>query len=114
MSKPTGITDQQFEKEVIQSEVPVVIDFWAPWCAPCRMVGPVVESLSEQMNGSVKFVKINVDENTEHAAKYGIQGIPTLLLFKGGDLVDTVVGAYPEQALRERITQAFGVESGDQ
>ena len=97
------ISDQNFETEVIKSNLPVVIDLWAPWCGPCRMVGPVVEKLAEQYDGKVKFCKLNVDENQQTAAKYSVMSIPTLLFFKNGSVADTVVGAVPEQVLKPRI-----------
>ncbi|MFH1679578.1 MAG: thioredoxin [Candidatus Eisenbacteria bacterium] len=108
MSKPMNITDAQFEKEVLRSPVPVVVDFWAPWCAPCRMIAPAIESLSGELDGKVLFVKINVDENPVQASKFGVQGIPTLLFFRDGEMVDSAVGAYPEPLLREKIEEAFG------
>jgi thioredoxin 1 len=97
------ISDQNFETEVIKSNLPVVIDLWAPWCGPCRMVGPVVEKLAEQYDGKVKFCKLNVDENQQTAVKYSVMSIPTLLFFKNGSVADTVVGAVPEQVLKPRI-----------
>ena len=97
------ISDQNFEAEVIKSNLPVVVDLWAPWCGPCRMVGPVVEKLAEQYQGKVKFCKLNVDENQQTAAKYSVMSIPTLLFFKDGQVADTVIGAVPEQVLKPRI-----------
>ena len=97
------ISDQNFEAEVIKSNLPVVVDLWAPWCGPCRMVGPVVEKLAEQFQGKVKFCKLNVDENQQTAAKYSVMSIPTLLFFKDGQVADTVIGAVPEQVLKPRI-----------
>lgn len=97
------ISDQNFETEVIKSNLPVVVDLWAPWCGPCRMVGPVVEKLAEQFQGKVKFCKLNVDENQQTAAKYSVMSIPTLLFFKDGQVADTVIGAVPEQVLKPRI-----------
>jgi thioredoxin 1 len=111
MSAPVAITDADFQKEVVESPIPVVIDFWAPWCAPCRMVAPAIENLSKELDGKVRFVKINVDENQLQASKFGVQGIPTLLFFSGGELVDSAVGAYPEAVLRDKIAQTFGVET---
>ena len=99
------ITDQTFEEEVIKSTQPVLVDLWAPWCAPCRMVGPVVESLSEKYNGKFKFCKMNVDENQKTAAGYNVMSIPTLIFFKDGKAVDGVVGAVPETVLQEKIDQ---------
>ncbi len=107
MKKPMNITDAQFDQEVVQSATPVVVDFWAPWCAPCRMIAPTIESLSKELDGKVRFVKINVDENPLQASKFGVQGIPTLLFFRNGELIDTAVGAYPEPMLREKLEDAF-------
>ena len=109
MSAPIAITDADFQKEVVESPIPVVIDFWAPWCAPCRMVAPAIDTLSKELDGKVRFVKINVDENQLQASKFGVQGIPTLLFFSGGQLVDSAVGAYPEAVLREKIADTFGI-----
>ena len=113
MSKPMNISDDQFEKEVLQAGTPVVVDFWAPWCAPCRMIAPTLESLSKEMDGKVRFVKINVDENPLQASRFGVQGIPTLLFFQNGELVDTAVGAYPEPMLRDKLAEVFGVEESN-
>ena len=99
----TDVTDQNFEQEVIKSTLPVLVDLWAPWCAPCRMVAPVVEKLAEEYNGRFKFCRLNVDENHQTAAKYRIMSIPTLIFFKGGTAVDTVIGAVPKQALQPKI-----------
>ena len=89
-------TDSTFETEVLQSELPVIVDFWAPWCGPCRMLGPTIEKLSEKLNGKAKVVKLNVDENPETAGKYGISGIPTVLIFKKGQVNKQLVGLQPE------------------
>jgi len=97
------VTDQTFEEEVIKSDLPVLLDLWAPWCRPCLMVAPVVEKLAEKYNGRFKFCRLNVDENPQTAAKYQIMSIPTLLFFKGGKVADTVIGAVPEQALQPKI-----------
>ena len=98
-----NVTDQTFEEEVIKSTQPVLVDLWAPWCGPCRMVGPVVESLSEKYNGKFKFCKINVDENQKIAAGYNVMSIPTLIFFKDGKAVDTVIGAVPETVLQQKV-----------
>ena len=99
------VTDQTFYEEVLKSTQPVLVDLWAPWCGPCRMVGPVVESLSEKNKGNFKFCRINVDENRKTAAGYNIMSIPTLIFFKDGKAVDGVVGAVPETVLQQKIDQ---------
>jgi thioredoxin 1 len=99
----TEISDKNFEAEVLKSDVPVLLDLWAPWCGPCRMVAPIVEKLSSDFNGKVKFCKLNVDESPETAAKYHVMSIPTLLFFKEGKVVDTVIGAVPERTLRPKL-----------
>ncbi|OBQ01581.1 MAG: thioredoxin [Anabaena sp. AL09] len=103
MSAAEQVTDSTFEQEVLKSEVPVLVDFWAPWCGPCRMVAPVVEEIAEQYEGQIKVVKVNTDENPNIASQYGIRSIPTLMIFKGGDKVDMVVGAVPKTTLANTL-----------
>jgi len=103
MSAVQEITDTNFETEVINSDLPVLIDFWAPWCAPCRAIGPVVDELSREFTGKLKVVKMNVDDNPQVAQKYGVTSIPTLMMFKDGKLVDRVVGAMPKGELQKFI-----------
>ena len=97
------VTDQNFEEEVIKSPLPVLVDLWAPWCGPCRMIAPVIDKLAEKYDGRFKFCRLNVDENPKTAASYGIMSIPTLMFFKGSEAVDTVIGAVPEQVLQPKI-----------
>jgi thioredoxin 1 len=96
-------TDTNFDQEVLKSDIPVLVDFWAPWCGPCRMVSPLVDELAEELTGKLKVVKVNTDENQEIAIKYGIRSIPTLGIFKGGEIVDGVIGAIPKQAIKEKV-----------
>jgi len=99
MSEATQVTDASFEHEVLESEVLVLVDFWAPWCGPCRMVAPVVEEISRDYEGRVKVVKLDTDQNPQVANKYGIRSIPTLMIFKDGQKLDMVVGAVPKTTL---------------
>ena len=105
MSNAVAVSDQDFEQEVLKSGTPVLIDFWAPWCGPCRQIAPTIDQIAIEYAGKLKVMKMNVDENLDVPARYGVQGIPTLLLFKGGDVVEKLVGAYPKPALVSRITQ---------
>jgi thioredoxin 1 len=101
--KPIHVGDANFEKAVLQSPLPVLVDFWAPWCGPCRMVGPVLEKLAEDYSGQLLVAKVNVDDDKQYAMQYGVQGIPTLLFVKDGSVVDTVVGFRPAEVLREKV-----------
>jgi thioredoxin 1 len=100
------VSDLDFEAQVLKSTEPVVVDFWAEWCGPCKMIAPALEEIAGTMNGKVKIVKLNVDENPQTAAKYGIMSIPTLMLFKNGELASRQVGAAPRQKLEQWITSA--------
>lgn len=105
------LNEAQFDQEIGSSGRPAVVDFWAPWCGPCRMVGPIVEELADQYAGTVDFYKVNVDHNPTLANKFGIQGIPTILFFKNGEVVDGQVGAAAKDALSAKVTQAFRLDS---
>ena len=101
------ISDQTFKAEVLEASTPVLVDFWAPWCGPCRMVAPVVDELAGEMAGKVKFTKLNVDDNQASAAQYGIMSIPALLIFKNGQVVQQHVGAVPKATLKTIIDKAL-------
>lgn len=103
MSKPVHITEQNFEAEVLQADLPVLTDFWAPWCAPCRLIAPIVEDLANEYEGRLKVAKVDVDENPDLAARYGVMSIPTLGVFKGGQLVSRIVGYLPKAELKRRV-----------
>ena len=103
MAEPFTVTAANFEAEVLKSTTPVLIDFWAPWCGPCRMVAPSVEEMATQYAGKLKVGKLNVDDHPSVAQRYGITGIPALLFFEGGEVVDTVVGAVPKSTLQKHV-----------
>lgn len=103
MNKPVEITDDQFEDEVIKSDKLVIVDFWAPWCGPCRAMAPVLSDLAKDRSESLKVVKVNVDEQQMNAAKLGIMTIPTLILFKNGEPVDRMMGGYPKRSIVDRV-----------
>ncbi|HEY9842901.1 MAG TPA: thioredoxin [Candidatus Obscuribacterales bacterium] len=99
------VTDQNFEAEVLKAELPVLVDFWAPWCGPCRLISPLVEELSNEYAGKLKVVKLNTDDNPDTATSYHISGIPSLLLFKAGQVADQKVGAVPKAMLQDMVSQ---------
>ncbi len=107
MSKPENVSDSEWDVEVLSSDTPVLVDFWAPWCGPCRMVAPVVDELAEEYDGKVKFVKLNTDDNIETASRYGIRSIPTIMVFKGGEAVEQVVGFRPKSELKKSLDKAL-------
>lgn len=101
------VSDSDFEAEIINSDTPALVDFWATWCAPCKAIAPVVEELAGEFEGKVKVVKMNVDDNPSTPGKYGVRGIPTLLLFKDGEVVDQVVGAVPKGQIKELMEKGL-------
>ena len=101
------VTDATFDSEVLQSSVPVLVDFWAPWCGPCKSMNPIVEDLEKEYEGKVKVMKLNVDDNAETAGKYSVMSIPTFLIFKGGDVVATLVGAKSKEDMKKEMDAAL-------
>ncbi len=109
MDEPFHVTDAAFEKTVLQNPLPVIVDFWAPWCGPCKMIAPMLEKIAKEYAGKLVVAKVNTDENPKYAMQYGVQGIPTLLFIYGGKVVHRQVGALPERMLREAVTQFLEV-----
>jgi thioredoxin 1 len=111
VKEPINVTDSAFEKAVLQSSLPVIVDFWAPWCGPCKMVAPILENLAEEYAGKLIVAKVNTDDNPEWAGKFGVQGIPTMLFVSQGQVVHQQVGALPEPYLRDMVDQFMSVVS---
>lgn len=105
MNEPVHVSDATFEKTILQSTVPVIVDFWAPWCTPCKMVAPVLDKLAKEYDGKLLIAKVNTDDNPEWAGKYGVQGIPTMLFVANGKIVHRQVGALPEGLIRDAVGQ---------
>jgi thioredoxin 1 len=103
MSNEKEFTDDNFETEVLKSEIPVLVDFWAPWCGPCKMVDPIVQELASEYDGKIKVGKLNTDENQRIAMTYNVMSIPTLMIFKGGQPAERIVGAHPKQSISAKI-----------
>jgi thioredoxin 1 len=109
IEEPIHVTDSAFELSILQSPLPVIVDFWAPWCGPCRMVGPILEKIAKEYAGKLVVAKVDTDENPEWASKFEVQGIPTMLFVSGGKIVHRQVGALPERMLRDVVTQFMEV-----
>ena len=107
MTKPTDITDDQFEQEVLKSSTPVLVDFWATWCRPCTMIAPLLDELAEEYNGRINFTRMDVEQNGKTAAQYQVRSIPTLLLFKGGKPITNIVGFRPKDELKQSLDAAL-------
>jgi thioredoxin 1 len=109
VAEPMHVEDATFQKSVLESDLPVIVDFWAPWCGPCKMMAPVLEELSREYDGKVQFAKLNTDENYDAATQFGIQSIPTLVIFQGGREVNRLVGFAPKMQLKKQIDRALGI-----
>ena len=109
MSQPIHLTDSNFTDEIKNSEVPVVVDFWAAWCGPCRMIAPIIDELATEYEGKAKITKVDVDNNQQVAMQYGIRSIPTILMFKGGEQVETIVGAVPKEEIQKKATPDLNI-----
>ena len=107
MSKPVEIDEAKFDETVLKAKTPVLVDFWAPWCGPCRMVAPIVDELAEEFTGKVGFYKVNVDNNQQVAGRYGVMSIPTLIVFKDGKPVTNIIGYKPKAELKESLEKAL-------
>ena len=109
MNEPIHVTDAAFEKTVLQASIPVIVDFWAPWCGPCKMIAPTLEKFAKEFDGKLLVAKVNTDENPEWATKYGVQGIPTVLYIFNGKILHRQTGALPEASMRDTLTQFLEV-----
>ena len=109
ITEPVHVTDQAFEKTVLQSPIPVIVDFWAPWCGPCKMVAPILDKIARDYAGRLLVAKVNTDDSSDYAMKYGVQGIPTMLFIHGGKIIHRQVGALPEPEIRDAVDQFLGV-----
>jgi thioredoxin 1 len=107
MSNITPVSDAEFDEQVLRADLPVLVDFWAPWCMPCQILSPTIDDLASEYAGRVKVVKVNVDDNQALAGKYGIRGIPTLILFQGGETVERIVGVQQKSVLAEKLDKAL-------
>ncbi|MEE4253533.1 MAG: thioredoxin [Desulfuromusa sp.] len=105
--KVSTFTDAQFDADVLKSDTPVLVDFWATWCAPCKAIAPVLDQLADEYDGKIKIGKVNVDENPASPGQYGVRGIPTMILFKGGEIVDQLVGAVPKKQIEALLQKAL-------
>ncbi len=108
MAEPLHVTDASFDADVKNSDIPVLIDFWATWCGPCRMIAPIIDEMAGEYEGKAKICKVDVDNNQQIAMNFGIRSIPTILIFKGGEVVDTIVGAVPKQQIAEKLDRHIG------
>jgi thioredoxin 1 len=109
MSKPFAVSDAEFSNQVLESSKPVLVDFWADWCGPCKMIAPVVEELAEEYDGQIGFVKVDVDANPNTPMQYNIRSIPTLLIIKDGEVAEQVIGAVPKSVLKKKLDKVLGV-----
>ena len=107
MGKPLEVTDTEFEEQVLNADLPVLVDFWAEWCGPCHAIAPILEGLAEEYDGKVKFVKVDTEENFDTTARYGVRSLPTLLVFRGGQQVDKIIGAKPKGDLKRSLEKAL-------
>ena len=114
ITEPIHVTDAAFEKTVLKSELPVIVDFWAPWCGPCRMVGPILDKIAKEQAGKLLVAKVNTDEDSQWAIQYGVQGIPTMLFVDKGQIVHEQVGALPEKVIRQLVDQFLTLSKTEQ